>query len=61
MDIILAVSRVDQSKLKSTSISYTKDFDNGVDTTEVDRKFCRLEHGTIIVNSRFACVTCCKR
>ena len=44
-----AVSRVDQSKLKSTSISYTKDFDNGVDTTEVNRKFHRLEHGTIIV------------
>ena len=44
-----AVSRVDQSKLKSTSISYTKDFDNGVDTTEVNGKFHRLEYGTIIV------------
>ena len=46
-----AVSRVDQSKLKCTSISYTKDFDNGVDTTEVKRQFHRLEDGTIFVKA----------
>ena len=31
------VSRVDQSKLKATSIAKTKDFDHAVDTIEVQR------------------------
>ena len=48
-----AVSRVDQSKLKSTSIYYTKDFDNQVDSTEVDRRLHRLEAGSIVVKGHF--------
>ena len=48
-----AVSRVDQSKLKCTSIANTKDFDNVMETTEVQRKFHRLEHGEIIVKADF--------
>ena len=47
------VSRVDQSKLKCTSIANTKDFHNVMETTEVQRKFHRLEHGEIIVKADF--------
>ena len=48
-----AVSMVDQSKLKATSIAKTKDFDYAVDTTEVERKFHRLEPGQMIVKADF--------
>ena len=48
-----AVSRVDQSKLKATSIAKIKDFDHGVDTTEVKRKVHRLEPGQMIVKADF--------
>ena len=48
-----AVSRVDQSKLKVTSIAKTKDFDYAVDTTEVQTKLHRLEPGQMIVKADF--------
>ena len=48
-----AVSRVEQSKLKATSNTKTKDFDYAVDTTEVQRKVHRLEPGQMIVKADF--------
>ena len=48
-----AVSIVDQSNLKATSIAKTKDFNYAVDTTEVKRKVNRLESGQMIVKADF--------
>ena len=48
-----AVSRMDKSKLKVTSIAKTKELDYAVDTTEVQRKVHRLEPGQVIVKADF--------
>ena len=48
-----AVTRCDQSKLKATPISKTKEFDYRVDTSEVERKFHRLEAGQIVVKADY--------
>ena len=48
-----AVTRCDQSKLKATQIAKTKDFDYGLDTAEVQKKFHRLDSGQIIVKAAY--------
>ena len=46
-----AVTRCDQSKLKATPLAKTKEFHYRVDTSEVERKFHRLEAGQIVVKA----------
>ena len=48
-----AVTRCDQSKLKATPLAKTKEFDYRVDTSEVERKFHRLEAGQIVVKADY--------